>query len=188
MRYGLALLVGLVWGLWFGGLVMLFLAISYLFKADRAIAVQAAPRVFDVFATYQILLAAVAVIAAAAWRLTTPRAVLTALFSLVAIAAVGAVIVAAVITPRMQKLRLAGESHGPEFRRLHGQSMMVYTTETVALLVAGACLAAGLRSATTRPAPTPSNAPAPTSPPGITLSVAPASAPRVEPAGPAPSA
>src|SRR4051794_7141824 len=115
MRYGLALLVGLVWGLWFGGLVTLFLSISYLFKMDRPAAVQAAPRIFDAFATYQILLAAVAVVGAAVWRLTTPRAVLTAMFSLFAIAAIGAVIIAAVITPRMQKLRIAGESHGPEF-------------------------------------------------------------------------
>ena len=67
MRYGLALLVMLAWGLWFGGLITLFLMVSHLFSADRATAVVAAPRMFLAFERYQIIVAAVALVATVAW-------------------------------------------------------------------------------------------------------------------------
>lgn len=164
MRYGLALLIGLTWALWFGGLMALFLLVSHLFASDRPTAVLAAPRMFVAFARYQILLAAVALVATVAWRLTTPRALLTALFSLFAVAAVATVLIASVITPKMERLRLAGESATPEFRRLHGQSMIAYVAEAAALLVAGFLVGIGIRSATVLPDAANANPPAPTPP------------------------
>lgn len=145
MRYGLSLVVALAWGLWLGGLMTLFLTVSQLFKVDRPLAVNAAPQMFLVFERYQIALATVALIASATWRLTTPRAMLTALFFLLAVASIGPVISSTLISPKMHRLRQLGQSSGPEFRMLHGQSMMVYTSEAGLLLIAGFVLVAGLR-------------------------------------------
>jgi hypothetical protein len=145
MRYGLALVTTLAWALWFGGLMALFLFVSHLFRADRATAVVAAPKMFLAFERYQIMLAAVALIASAAWRLSTPRAMLTALFFLFALAASGTIVSATLITPRMEELRKQGESSSPAFRQLHGKSMMVYTSEAALLLIGGLILPAALR-------------------------------------------
>src|SRR5437016_5506223 len=108
MRYGLSLLVLLAWALWLGGLMALFLMVSHLFNVDRALAVQAAPRMFIAFERYQIFLAAAALTATAVWRLTEVRGVLTALFVLFTLAAIGAILQTTLISPRMHRLREAG--------------------------------------------------------------------------------
>src|SRR3954465_11572680 len=69
MRYGVAMVTVIAWGLWFGGMGALFLFVSYLFVTDRKIAILAAPRMFAVFETYQLFVATAALVAAAAWRL-----------------------------------------------------------------------------------------------------------------------
>jgi hypothetical protein len=162
MRYALCLIVTLAWGLWFGGLMMLFFAVGHLFRVNRPTAVIAAPEIFIVFERYQILLAAVALLTSAIWRLTTPRAALTVLFFLFALASVGTVVETAAIAPRMHAIRRAGESSGPDFRRLHGYSMIVYTAQTAMLLAAGFVLTAARRetAAAAAQALTPPAAPA----------------------------
>ena len=165
MRYGLSLLVMLVWALWLGGLMTLFLSVTRLFANDRAIAVAAAPQLFNAFEHYQIILAAVALLSAAVWRLSEPRELLTILFFLFALASVGCVISSAMITPKMQAIRLAGQSSGPQFRALHGQSMAIYTVDAALLLIAGFVLAAVMvsrprfSSSETDPAPGSASAP-----------------------------
>ena len=170
MRHVLALVVLLVWGLWFGGLVTLFLMVTHLFSSDRATAVVAAPKMFFAFERYQMLLAAVALIAAALWRLLHRREVLTILFFLFAIAATGTVLLARLIT-RMDVIRRAGESSGPIFKRLHGQSMTLFTIEAIALFFAGGLLWVILTIETLKTA----------------RATEPASAPPAEPAGQASS-
>jgi hypothetical protein len=144
MRYGLSLLVMLAWGLWFGGLMTLFVMVSHLFSVDRPTAVIAAPRLFLAFERYQLIVAAVALVTTVAWRLIEPRAVLTTLFIFFAVAAVGAIINASVITPRLEALRLAGQSSGPAFRALHGRSMVLFMCEAIALLIGGGFIVAGM--------------------------------------------
>ncbi len=160
MRYGFALLATLAWGLWFGGLISLFVMVSHLFRVDRGTAVSAAPKMFVAFERYQIILAAAALIATTLWRLTTPRATLTALFFALAVASVGTITSAVAIVPKMEQLRLRGMTEGPEFRQLHGRSMLVYTAEAAALLVAGFILPAALGvTPRTTPATAPPSAP-----------------------------
>jgi hypothetical protein len=169
MRYGLSLLVMLAWGLWFGGLMTVFLTVTHLFRMDRATAVAAAPRIFIQFERYQLILAAVALVATVAWRFQEPRAVLTTLFILFAIASVGAIVNAAVITPKMEELRLAGQSSGPAFGALHARSMVLFMCEAVALLLAGGFIVAGMswwpreKATATAPASAPPADPAQTS-------------------------
>lgn len=135
----------LAWGLWFGGMVALFLFVSYLFVSDRSTAMLAAPKMFFAFERYQLAVATVAIIAAAAWRLSTRRGVITAIFVLLALSAVGTVVSATFIRAPMEELRRQGQSGGAAFERLHKASEKLYSAQAVLLLVAGIILPAALR-------------------------------------------
>jgi hypothetical protein len=123
--------------LWFGGMMALFLFVQVLFHHDREIAIQAAPRLFLAFEQYQLILAAIALIATFAWRLLLPSKLLTSSFVLIALATLLAVYSTSVITPKMESLRHAGQSSGQQFKKLHGISMMMYCSEAVLVLSSG---------------------------------------------------
>lgn len=144
MRYALSLLTALAWALWLGGLIAVFVLVTDLFKFDRSTALVAAPRIFVHFERFELLLATAALLASAIWRIREPRTSLSILFAGLAIATVGLVINAAVITPRMEQIRVAGESSGPRFRKLHGQSMAVHSLQALALMLAGLTLPAAM--------------------------------------------
>ena len=158
MRQVWALVTTLAWGLWFGGMVALFLFVSYLFVSDRATAMVAAPKMFFAFERYQLAVATVAIIAAAAWRLSTRRVVLTAIFVLFALSAAGTVVGATFIRGPMEQLRVEGRSSGPEFTRLHKASERVYIGQAVLLLIAGIILPSA-HQAVVRPDPLPDKEP-----------------------------
>jgi hypothetical protein len=148
MRFALSRITVLVWGLWFGGMIALFLFVSYLFMTDRPTAVIAAPKMFFIFERYQLIVAAVALFASAGWRLLTPRASITSLFAIFALTTVGVIVSATLIRAPMERLRERGESSGPEFQRLHKISERVYTAQAVLLLAGGIILPAALRPRT----------------------------------------
>lgn len=152
----------LAWSLWFGGMIALFIFVTTLFNCDRGIAIQAAPRMFLVFQKYQLILAAIALIAAVGWRIVLPSKSIVAAFVLFALSAFAAVSVSIWILPPMEKLRLAGESSSPQFGRLHGESMALYLGETILLLIGGIMLMVAMRAP--RPGRSPKTAP-PTEPP-----------------------
>src|SRR5687767_3591883 len=130
MRMILAMVTMVAWALWFGGSVAMFLFVQALFRNNRSVAIEAAPMIFRTFAIYQIVLAGVAVIGAGAWRSPTKRAALTVVVWLLALASVGVVTTGALITPRMERMRMQGQSSAPEFRKMHGMSMVVYLSQT----------------------------------------------------------
>ena len=127
--------------LWLGGLVALFSFAQALFSADRALAVRAAPVLFDVFAPYQLILAGVGLVAGGAWWGATRRRSAAGAVGLLAVAAAGAAVVGFLIVPRMEAIRLAGESGSDAFKQLHGASMAVFLGETLALFAAAVILA-----------------------------------------------
>jgi len=141
MRRLLSILITLLWGLWFGGLVTLFIAVTSIFAAlpgHRDLAGQAAAHVFRVFNIFQLSLAAAALLATFAWRLKTgPAAPVTAVFSLFAAATVGACVITLYIAPEIGRLQHMGLAATPRFAQMHGASMIVYLAETLALLIAG---------------------------------------------------
>ena len=138
MRYGVAMVTVIAWGLWFGGLGALFLFVSYLFVTDRKIAIVAAPKMFAVFETYQLFVAAVALVAAAAWRLMSPgRAAITFIFMMMALSAVGTIASALAIRPPLERMRIEGQTATPQFERLHKISERVYSAQALVLLAAG---------------------------------------------------
>jgi hypothetical protein len=151
MRYGVAMVTVMAWGLWFGGMAALVLFVGYLFSTDRPIAVIAAPKMFAVFESYQLFVAAIALIGAATWRLMTPgRAAITFIFVMLAIAAVGTIGSALAVRPPMEKLRLRGESTSPQFQRLHKLSERLYGAQMLALLAAGVVIPVALGPGRTR--------------------------------------
>src|SRR5687767_1706204 len=157
MRYVFSTLAALAWALWFGGLMTLFLSVQSLFARDRSVAVDAAPMLFAAFERYQLLVAAVAVVATFGWWLTARSRRVVAVALLLALAVLGAVASTTLVTPRLERLRLASESDTPAFRGLHGRSMMRYVGEAAALLVAGLIRPAALRDpGRPRSAPVPS--------------------------------
>jgi hypothetical protein len=144
MRKVLAIFVILSWSLWFGGIIALFLFVSTMFRQSRGIAVEAAPMLFQAFERYQLLLAALALVCLVLWRVLLASRAIMVVFTLMALAAVMAVLSTTLITPRMETLRRQGQSDSPQFRQLHGRSMMFYTAEATFLLLSGIALPAAI--------------------------------------------
>lgn len=141
----LSTLVLLAWGLWFGAIVMVFVAVTSLFSTfadQRQVAGAAAAGVFRRFEVLQLVAAAVAVVAAFLLR-TRGRGgrAATGLVGLLALAAVGALASTFVLTPRIDALRKQGvPSSSEQFKTLHRASSMVYSSQAVILLAAGLLL------------------------------------------------
>jgi hypothetical protein len=123
--------------LWFGGLAALFLFATLLFSQDRPTALKAAPMMFLAFERYQLILAAAALLAVVAWRILAKSIRVTVLFWLLAAATLPAALGPVLVTSKMEQLRQQGQADSPQFRKLHGISMIAYTGETFILLVAG---------------------------------------------------
>jgi len=140
MKTVLAIVISLVWALWFGGLMTIFISVQTLFHHSRDLAVAANPILFAAFEKYQLILAAVALLVTFSWILRQPARLKTVLFILFALAALCAVISTAWITPRINHLQAQHLTATPEFRKIHGQSMMTYTATFALLLLAGLLL------------------------------------------------
>jgi hypothetical protein len=130
-------LLRLSWALWLGGLIALFIFVNVLFRRERSVAVQAAPMMFHAFEKYQLILGAVALVGAAALFMVTRSVRLGLVFSLLAVASIGAVVSPVFITAKMEALRAEGMAGGSEFKKLHGRSMMVYVGDAAVLALAG---------------------------------------------------
>src|SRR4051794_3735556 len=98
MRYALAVVTTVAAALWFGGTMALFLFVTTLFQIDREIGIEIAPQVFLRFEKCQLVLAAVAVIGAFAWRMLVHSRWITAVFFLLGLATVAATISSTIIT------------------------------------------------------------------------------------------
>ena len=149
-------LVRLSTSLWFGGLIFLFLAVQTLFRTfprpTSDVAPQAAPALFGAFEKYQLALAAVALVSAFAWYVATRSRRVIVLFALLALAATGAAVSTALVTPRMVALRAAGQSSSSRFRALHARSRQCYVAQAALLLVSVLMLPSTILSSQPPPA------------------------------------
>ena len=140
MKRALPTFLALVWALWLGGLVALFICVQSLFvtfASDHSIAGLAASGIFWRFNCYQLVLAAVALIGSFSWRIGSGRSAVTTLFFCFGLAAFAAIVVAGIITPYLEAMRIAQQTHTPQFKQLHGISMLLYLSEIVSLLIGG---------------------------------------------------
>ena len=100
---------------------------------------------FLAFERYQLLLAMAALLGAVVWRVLAKSMRVTVLFWMLAVASIPTAIGPMFLTSRMEQLRARGESSSPEFKKLHGESMIVYCAETLVLLAAGLTLPWAMR-------------------------------------------
>jgi glucan phosphoethanolaminetransferase (alkaline phosphatase superfamily) len=140
MRSLWSTIVLLAWALWFGGLIALFIFVTTLFKQDHALAAQAAPKLFHAFEIYQLILAAAAVVSGALWRMNKGPALVILVLVLFILCSAGAAVSPLFITPRINRLQRLGQTHTEEFGKLHGEAMLIYTADSVLLLIAGLML------------------------------------------------
>ena len=145
----LAALVTLAWGLWFGGIVMLFVTLGTVFTTDgvgRETAGEVAAGLFARFERMQLILAAVCLLGTFGWWLAARSRPKVVLFVLFGLGTVAAVVETTSVTPRVNALRLAGQRGTPEFDRLHEVSSTVYMSGAAALLIAGLVLPRAVRT------------------------------------------
>jgi hypothetical protein len=143
MRKILSTLITLLWALWFGGVIMLFIVVTSVFATfhDRHdLAGQAAAHIFHVFNAYQLALAAGSLIATFVWYLVGPPRLKMGLFTLFGLATFAACVITMYIAPQIEFLRGQGETQSPRFAHLHGGAMIMYLIEAVVLLIAGVFL------------------------------------------------
>jgi hypothetical protein len=144
----LRLLSLLTWSLWFGGMIALFLSVEALFTLRRPIAGDAASAIFLVFGRYQLVLGGLTLIFTVLYYGVHPSRKLIASFILFALGSILAVYLAALLIPHMEVLRQQYLTHSPDFARLHGLSMGLFTAETVLVLLGGIFLCLSIGSST----------------------------------------
>jgi hypothetical protein len=140
MRTILHSLITLVWGLWFGGVMTLFVAVTAIFKAfpsQHETAGLAARHVFRFFNAYQLALAAAALLITFAWCLWRRGPLRFGLFLLFGLVTFDACFITMKIAPKIELLTQQGLTASPEFGRLHGFAMVLYLAEAILLLIAG---------------------------------------------------
>ncbi|HEY1683312.1 MAG TPA: DUF4149 domain-containing protein, partial [Tepidisphaeraceae bacterium] len=133
----------LVWGLWFGGIMFLFFAISVLFAHSHELGASAGPVIFGVFEKYHLMLSCAGVVLCAVLLETPPQRMRRWIFALVILGCITSLITSQYLTPRITALYAAGLGNSPKFMRLHGISFGIYLVETLALLVIGVLLGGG---------------------------------------------
>ena len=140
--------VALAWGLWCGGIVMVFVTVMSLFKTfpeQPKVAGAAAAGVFRRFEVMELVLAPVALVAALLWRdkrRSLPRVWVVMFLS---VAAAGAATSRFMITPKIDDMRRRGvPSSSEEFRSAHRAATSVYVAQAAVLLAAGILLPAAI--------------------------------------------
>ena len=149
MRYFTSTLIVLTTSLWFGGLVTLALLVMAVFISsglDRETAGRATSSMFVWFGKAQLLVAAIALIATFLAYLQRRGGPVVLLFILQAVATVGAVVFNMYIVPKLEGMRLAGQSKSVDFQSLHKQSERLMSVVILIMFVATLVLPAVWRS------------------------------------------
>jgi hypothetical protein len=139
MRYLTSALVTLTTALWFGGLVTLALLVMAVFISsglDRETAGRATSSMFVWFGKAQLVVAAVALIATFLAYLQRRGGVVVLLFVLQIVATLAAVAFNMFVVPKLEGLRIAGQSQSADFQTLHKQSERLMTGVIAILFVA----------------------------------------------------
>jgi hypothetical protein len=144
MKRVAAVVLVIGWALWFGGIVTLMVGVSAIFgeygAGQRQAAGRATAAMFRAFGMYELAFAAAALVGAAFVRLKWPSMPRTMLFVLLALSAALAAYTTGVVTPKIEAMRVAQETQSDAFKKLHGQSMVLFAGRTLMLLVVGLML------------------------------------------------
>ena len=135
----------LAWGLWFGGLCTLVVLVLALQRGSDPVGPKAAPYLFLAFERLELIVAALAVVAALGWRLVHKHSLVTFLFVLFVLSSAGAVGKHFLLTPKMKPYWESSNTKNDEFRGLHQASSIIYVTQAGVLLIGGLILPSILR-------------------------------------------
>ncbi len=142
MRYLLLLIANVAWALWFGATISIFVFVPYLFRTHHDIAGEANNAIFMVFSKYELMLAAIAALAAGLLLVTYPSKAALGLLAALIVAGGMAITVSLGLIPRMEALRQQGLQNSDEWKKDHGKSMIAMTMQSGVLLLAGAAILA----------------------------------------------
>jgi len=134
MRYTLKVLFILSTGLWLGGMLMALTILFTFFAKDRNLAVQVGPTLILTFEKFQAIFGVIALFTFVGWRLMVCSKPKKIIMPLILIAAAGATVSTAFITPRVNALWFSGQGGTPEFWKWHGISQVIYLIQTACLL------------------------------------------------------
>lgn len=141
----LSVVMMLAWALWLGGLVGVLLAVTSIFATlapDRAAAGVIAAGLFHRWETVMIVAAGAALVCSAGLSMLRKSVVGAASLVVLMLAGALSFYVVIGITPAIDRMREAGQTSTPEFRRTHGLSMGLYSGVGVLLLVQGVLMPA----------------------------------------------
>jgi hypothetical protein len=141
MRYVLSTITTLAWALWFGGLITLFVVATATFRESHDLGRAANPVIFRAFEPYVLVVAGVATVAGIAWLLFNRSIFLRAIAVLFVLSAIAAGYAHFGVSRPMHSL----SPSTPEWKSLHGRSMMLYATQSSLLALAGLLLPPALR-------------------------------------------
>ncbi len=108
---------------------------------------------FFVFARYELVLAAVALVSTGLLLVTYPTKSALAILATLIVAGGMAVTVSLGLIPQMESLRAQGKGHTAEFMKYHGKSMIATTLQSGVLLIAGAAILAAAKPPKSYPIP-----------------------------------
>jgi hypothetical protein len=133
-------LVCLSWGLWFGGMSALFLFVTRLFAVDRDMAIHAAPVLFASFEKFQYVVGPIALLAVSLWRLDMRSKSVTALVYLIFLTFIVLIVGSIFFVHPMFALIQQSLGDSDQFKKLHGLSMLMYSTQELLLILIGLIL------------------------------------------------
>jgi hypothetical protein len=143
----LSIIVTLAWGLWFGGLITLFVVATATFRESHELGRTANPVIFRAFEPYILLVAGVATVAGIAWLVVNRSLSLRAIAVLLVLSAIASGYAHYGVSRPMQSL----SPSSPEWKSLHGRSMMLYTAQSALLTLAGLLLPTAMRDRKSKP-------------------------------------
>lgn len=141
----LSRLLVLVWGAWFGGLLGVFLAVTTVFAAldpDRTTAGVLGAAIFHRTERLILIAAAITLVTTLGLILRHRQTSRSAVFVLLSVATLLALGNTLIVTPRIDRLRDANLTASDDFKRTHGISMGLYSSQTLVLALAGLLLPA----------------------------------------------
>jgi hypothetical protein len=138
IRGGLIWISQIVWALWFGCTISVFVfGTQFQHVLPTAIFHEAVHAMFQVFAKYELILSGTAILLSGALLVSYPTKWSVVLVGFLILAAGMTVAVALGLMPRMEVLRNEGQTGSPEFIKLHIKSMIALAIQAVVLLLSG---------------------------------------------------
>ena len=140
MKLFLFTLTTLAWALWFGGLATMFVVTRATFAHSHELGRTANPIMFRTFEPYILIVAGVAVVSSILWLAFSRSRLLKVVCALLILGGITSAYAHFGVSLRLQQM----SPSTPEWKSLHGRSMMLYAAQAGLLAIGGLLLPATL--------------------------------------------